>query len=123
MFRDVRASILNESGMTLADLQAFITVKVQIQLTIPEHVAHHSVYISYSVKVLHYTLPTTRLYIKYGIKKRDNVGAGWFEASHGGCSSDPGISGDSNATPCWPCLLVIKLEISARGQMQLHVCL
>ena len=54
------------------------------------------------------------------MKKRDNAEAGWVEASHGGYSFYSGIGGDSNATPCWSCLLVIKLEMFARDQMQLH---
>ena len=36
MFLDVRAWMLNASGMTLADLHSYITLKVQIQLTIPQ---------------------------------------------------------------------------------------
>ena len=41
--------MLNESSMILADLHESITLKVKIQLTIPQYVALHSVYISYSV--------------------------------------------------------------------------
>ena len=60
----VRAWMLNESGMTLADLHAPITLKVQIRLTIPQYVAHHSVYISYSVctyYIIHYPPPVYAL--------------------------------------------------------------
>ena len=39
MFPDVRACMLNTSGMTLADLHASITLKVQIQLTVPQYVS------------------------------------------------------------------------------------
>ena len=42
----VRAFMLNASGMTLTDLHASITLKVQIQLTIPQYVVYHPVYIS-----------------------------------------------------------------------------
>ena len=63
MFRDVRAWMLNASGMTLADLHALITFKLQIELTIPPYVVQHPVHISYSV---------CRYY-------SDNVGAGWLK--------------------------------------------
>ena len=41
--------MLNASRMTLADLHAYITLKLQIYLTIPQYVVHHPVHISYSV--------------------------------------------------------------------------
>ena len=49
MFPDVRAWMLNASGITLADLHASITLEVQILLTIPQYVVNHPVHISYSV--------------------------------------------------------------------------
>ena len=56
--------MLDESGMTLADLHASIILKIQIQLTIPQYVALHSVYISYSVcryYITHCPLPVYAL--------------------------------------------------------------
>ena len=41
--------MLNASGMTLADLYASITLKLQIELTIPQYVVYHPVHISYYV--------------------------------------------------------------------------
>ena len=52
------------------------------------------------------------------MKKRDKVGAGWFEANHRGDSCESRISVDSNATPC---LRAIKLAMFARDQMQLNM--
>ena len=48
-FRDVRARMPNASGMTLDDLHASITLKLQIELTKPQYVVYHPVLISYSV--------------------------------------------------------------------------
>ena len=64
MFRDVRAWMLNESRMTRADLHASITLKVQVQLTIPQYVAHHPVDISYSVCTYHIIHRPLPVYIK-----------------------------------------------------------
>ena len=61
------AWMLNASGITLADLHAFITLNVPIQLTIPQYVVYYPVHISYQVfhvQVLLCTLPTTRVYMK-----------------------------------------------------------
>ena len=41
--------LLATSGMTLADLHAYITLKLQIELTVPQYVVYHPIYISYSV--------------------------------------------------------------------------
>ena len=49
IFPDVRAWMLNASAMTLADLHASITLKLQIQGTIPYYVVYHPVHISYSM--------------------------------------------------------------------------
>ena len=49
MFPDLRAWMIHASGTTLADLHAFITLKAQIELTIPLYVVYHPVHISYSV--------------------------------------------------------------------------
>ena len=41
--------LLATSGMTLADLHASITLKLRVELTIPQYVVYHPVHILYSV--------------------------------------------------------------------------
>ena len=52
MFPDVRAWMLNASGITLADSRGLITLEVQIQFTIPQFVVYLPPHFILRVQVL-----------------------------------------------------------------------